>query len=189
MKLEAFDPNTEVSGQAMLALIECVVIKDIAPILLKHNIDRNTLQAEAWHPLQQWLDVLSDIQNEPGFQSTLNLIDIGRTFAQTAYLPDNINTLEDALIATNDTYQLNHRGGYAGEYSIIIMGPGHLQVIDHTPYPEDFTYGMIYGLAQRFRPPGVYPIVQHADDQPCRKRGDDSCTFDITWESSSNDNE
>lgn len=184
MNLEAFDPETEVSGRAMLALLECIVADEITPILQKHGIDQDSLKADDWYPLQRWLDVLSDIKNVKDFQSTLNLVDIGRTYAKTAYLADNINSLEDALIAINDTYQLNHRNGYAGEMVIIIMGPGHLQVVDHTPYPGNFTYGMIYGLAHRFRPEGVLPIVRHDDTQPCRERGDDSCTFDVTWESS-----
>ncbi len=182
MNLTAFDPDTEVSGQAMLALIECVVADEITPILQKHHIDRDSLKPEDWYPLQRWLDVLSDIMAQKDFQSTLNLVDIGRTYAQTAYLPDDINSLEDALIAINDTHQLNHRNGYAGEMMMIIMGPGHLQVVDHTPYPENFTYGMIYGLAHRFRGKDVIPIVRHDDEQPCRKQGDDSCTFDVIWE-------
>lgn len=182
MNPDIFDPDTEVSGHAMLALIECMVAKDIIPILEKHGIDRRTLHVEDWYPLQRWLNVFDDILAVQGFQSTLNLVDIGRTYVNTAYLPEDIDTLEDALIAINDTYQLNHRNGYAGEMSIIIMGPGHIQVVDHTPYPEDFSYGMIYGVAQRYRPEGVRLIVRHDDEQPCRKRGDDSCTFDISWE-------
>jgi hypothetical protein len=177
-----FDPETEVSGRAMLALIRCIVADEIADIVKRHGIDSEALDPEAWYPLQTWLDVLQDVLGGRGFHGTLSLVDIGRTYAKTAYVPDGINTLEDALVAVNDTYQLNHRNGYAGELSTTILGPGHLQVVDHTPYPEDYTYGFLYGLAHRFKPAGVHPIVQHDDEAPCRKRGDDSCTYDITWE-------
>jgi hypothetical protein len=175
----SYDPDVEICGRAMLALLECVIAPDIMHLLKRHHLEK--IDADQWYPLQSWLDVFQDIIKELGFQGNLDLVAIGMKFVEKAQLPSGIHTLEDALIATNDTYQLNHRNGYAGEMAIIILGPGHLQVIDHTPYPEDFTYGMLYRLARQFNPPGVSPIVRHDDQSPCRQRGDDSCTYDITW--------
>jgi hypothetical protein len=180
VSLTAFDPETEISGQAMLALLECLVRDEIAGILRKHALEH--IEQDRWYPMQTWLDVFSDIINSRGFEGTMQLVSIGMKYAEMASFPPGIDTLEDALIAVNDTYQLNHRNGYAGELAIVIMGPGHVQVIDHTPYPEDFTYGMLYALAHRFKPERVQPLIRHDDSSPCRKKGDDSCTFDITWE-------
>jgi hypothetical protein len=130
MRPEAFDPETEISGRAMLALIRCIVADEISDIVKRHGVDSETLDPEAWYPLQTWLDVFQDI-----------------------------------------AHQLNHRNRYAGELSTTILGPGHLQVVDHTPYSEDYTYGFLYGLAHRFKPAGVHPTVRYDDEAPCRKRG------------------
>jgi len=177
--MRAFDPNTEVSGQAMLALYNCMDSEHIVPVLRKHGLS-DQFDSESWYPMQLWLDIFQDIIDQQGFQGTLNLVDIGRRYAETALLPPEVDNLDDAVIAANDTHQLNHRNGYAGELSIVIMGEGHMQVIDHTPYPCDFTYGMLYGLAHRFPKAGRTPLVQH-DKSSCRKVGDDTCTYNINW--------
>ena len=177
--LQAFDPDTEVSGRAMLALYNCMDKDAVLPIIQKHGLHRE-FDSESWYPMQLWLDIFRDILVVQGFQGTLNLVDIGRRYAETAILPEGVDTLEDAIIAVNDTYQLNHRGGYAGELSIVIMGEGQVQVIDHTPYPCDFTYGVLYGLAQCFRTEDKAPTVSH-DDSFCRKRSDDACSYDVSW--------
>ena len=177
--LQVFDPCTEVSGRAMLALYSCMDREHIMPIMESHGL-HDQLDPESWYPMQLWLTIFRDIIEQQGFQGTLNLVDIGRRYVDTTLLPDGVCTLDDAIIAVNDTYQLNHRNGYAGELSIVIMGDGQMQVIDHTPYPCDFTYGMLYGLAHRFKKAGRMPIVRH-DDLSCRKRSDDTCTYDITW--------
>lgn len=178
--LLAFDPNTEVSGRAMLALSCCFDKEHILPIAQEHGLNGD-FQPETWYPLQLWLDVFREIIKQQGFQGTLNLVDIGRRYAETAYQFEGTNTLEDTIIAVNDTYQLNHRNGYPGELSIVIMGPGYVQIIDHTPYPCDFTYGMLYGLTSRFRVEGETLTITHDPALPCRKKGDDSCAYDITW--------
>jgi len=175
----AFDSNTEVSGQAMLAMVDCMDSEHIAPIMLKHGLS-DKFDPDTWYPMQLWLDIFQEILDQQGFQGTLNLVDIGRRYADTAILPEDVGTLDDAIIAVNDTYQLNHRNGYAGEMSIVIMGDGNMQVIDHTPYPCDFTYGMLYGLAHRFKKERRSPIVSH-DNSSCRKRRDDTCTYNISW--------
>ncbi len=177
--LQVFDPGTEVSGRAMMALYSCMDKEHIMPIMHKHGLS-DKFDVDSWHPMQLWLDIFQEIIDQQGFQGTLNLVDIGHRYADTALLPEDVSTLDDAIIAVNDTYQLNHRSGYAGELSIVIMGDGQMQIIDHTPYPCDFTYGMLYGLASRFKKEGRTPIVRH-DDYSCRKRGDDTCTYDVTW--------
>ncbi len=174
----AFDPETEVIGQAMLALVECVNKDHILPILRRHGLEH--IEPDRWYPQQLWLDVFRDVASNTS-SALFDLVAIGIKFVETARFPEGIDSIEEALIAVNDSYQMNHRGGYAGEMSVVIMGPRHVQVIDHTPYADDFTYGVIYALARRFRPEGTYPTIRHDDTAPCRKRGDDSCTYDITW--------
>ncbi len=46
-----------------------------------------------------------------------------------------------------------------------------------TPYPCAFDEGIVTGLAQRFEPTAT---VAH-DRKGCRKRGDPSCNYNVTW--------
>jgi hypothetical protein len=176
-----FESQVEVSGHAMLALLNCISKDEIMYILWHNGLDKHTIKLEGWYPIKRWLNAFKEIQQFYGTRGSRFLVDIGIKYAETAYIPEGITTLEDALIAINDTYQMNHRNGYAGELAIVIMGAGHLQVVDHTPYPADFTLGVLHGIARRYSPTGVLLTIQHDDLSPCRKRGDDSCTYDITW--------
>lgn len=180
-KLQAFDENTEASGSFLLAFIKNLKSEEIFPILRKHNLV--SVDPDAWYPHQLALDVLHDVAygTEGGM---MNLVAIGMGVVDTA-MSEQINqpgiTLEEGLISLNDTYQLNHRNGYAGEISVVVMGPRHVELVDHTPYTDDTMFGMIYALARKLSPVGSHPIVRHLDDAPCRKEGDDSCTYEITW--------
>jgi hypothetical protein len=177
-----FDSHVEVSGHAMLALLNCISKDEIMYILWHNGLDKRTIKPEGWYPIQTWLNTFHEIVLYQGSRGAKFLIDIGTKYAETANIPEGITCLEDALISVNDTYQMNHRNGYAGELAVVIMGPGHLKVVDHTPYPEEFTLGVLQGLSKRFSPAGVQLVIQHDDASPCRKRGDDSCTYDMTWE-------
>ena len=75
-----------------------------------------------------------------------------------------------------DTYQRMHRGGFAGEYIVEAIGDFVIQIIDSTPYPHDFTYGMIYGFSRRWK--SEKQAVIRRDVESCT---DDACVYVITW--------
>jgi hypothetical protein len=58
-KYQAFDPDSEVIGQSMLSLIQCINQEDIQPYLEKRNLTH--IQPDKWYPVQDGLDVLNDI--------------------------------------------------------------------------------------------------------------------------------
>jgi hypothetical protein len=180
-RLIAFDPDAQVIGQAILGAIRCPQGDEILPILKAHGLD-NVEPAE-WYPHQVWLDFLRDVAQQGGQNATSNLVAIGMGVAETAPEAVESFTLETALLSMNVTYQMSHRGE-AGGFVVTVVDERHIQIVDYSPYPDDFTYGFLYALARRFRPSGARFAVIHDDAAPCRKKGDDSCTYHVTWEAS-----
>jgi hypothetical protein len=178
-KLIAFDPDAQVIGQAILGAAQCAQSDEILPILKAHGLD-NVEPAE-WYPHQIWLDFLRDVAQQSSLSATSNLVAIGMGVAETAPEAVESFTLETALLSMNVAYQMSHRGE-AGGFVITVVGERHIQVVDFSPYPDDFTYGFLYALARRFRPAGAHFAVIHDDLAPCRKKGDDTCTFHVTWD-------
>lgn len=157
----------------MSAILRCIRRDQIDHILQAHQFD--VLDVNAWYPITEWLAVLTEIERDQATM-TENLVAIGLKYIETSLSPGELDSFDDALIALNDAYQLNHRAGYVGEFSIVIYGPGKIEVIDNTPYPEDFIYGLIYGTARQYEHHDAFPTIErlYADE-------DDTPAYSITW--------
>lgn len=179
--MTAFDPNTRVSGKFARAFLENLKSEEFYHILVFHQLA--SIDPEAWYPQTQVLECLKDIAygTEGGM---MNLVAFGMKVIDTA-LQDQLSvegmTIEEGLISFNDYYQMNHADGYAGDISVVVMGPKHVELVSYTPYPDDAEFGMIYGLSRKVAPAGAHPIVKHLDNTECRKKGGQSCTYEITW--------
>lgn len=179
--MTAFDESTLVSGKFALAFLKNLKSDEFVHILVFHELVN--IDPGEWYPQPQVLAALKDIAygTEGGM---MNLVAFGMKVIDTA-LKEQLSvdgmTIEEGLISFNDYYQMNHAEGYAGDISVVVMGPKHVELISYTPYPDDAEFGMIYGLCRKLAPTGSHPIVKHVDSAECRKKGGDSCTYEITW--------
>jgi hypothetical protein len=71
--------------------------------------------------------------------------------------------------------------GEIGCYQATEVGQREMLIFCENPYQCDFDYGIIYATARAFLPLGSGLIVEHDDESPCRKKGDDSCTYHVRW--------
>jgi hypothetical protein len=168
----AFEPEVEVSGAVLLSLITGTQER-IVPILVQHGI--TGVQAGGWYPKQAMLDALRE------FGQMADLVSIGMRIPDLAQWPPEIQTIWDAFEALDTAYHMNHRGGRIGHYRVEKTGEQALTVVVENPYPCDFDYGLMYGLARRYLSPGVNLRVGHDDSAPCRKKGAESCRYVVTW--------
>jgi hypothetical protein len=177
---KAFDPDSEVIGQQMLAFVQCVNQAEIMPYLEKHGLA--TIIPDKWYPLQSWLDVLRDLSSDRGGNAMFDLVSIGMKLVDTSVSPPGAEQIpfDEALGMVNAVNRLNHRNGDIGEYIIERVGDQHVQVIARVPYPDDFLYGMFYGGTRRFLPPGTRFTV-HYDDAPRRSQGGETTILHIEW--------
>jgi hypothetical protein len=112
-------------------------------IAAKHRLDLQDLTADKFVPVQRWLDVLKDIQDNVGTQV---LRRVGAQVFENAHFPPAFETVESALEALDDIYHLNHQGE-VGHYRCHREN-GQVVVRCETPYPRHFEWGLIDGICQ-----------------------------------------
>jgi hypothetical protein len=172
----AFDPKAEVSGVSMLGIIT-VMGEKVIPILAAHGMAN--IQAEQWYPIQPYLDFYKEIyQSRNGM---INLISAGRKVPENAVFPPQIDSITSALLALDEAYHMNHRGGYIGHYHAKIISGRQVDIIAETPFPCDLDFGIVQGLANRFKPARSNLLVYHDLKNPCRKHDGDKCVYHVTW--------
>jgi hypothetical protein len=172
----SFDPSVEVLGQSMLSVV-AGMDSSAHPLIEKYGLDK--LDADKWYPLQPILDFYKEISLSR--KAMLNLVRTGMKVPEKAVFPPGIDTIEKALLMLDDAYHLNHRGGEIGHYHARVVRPHHIDIIAETPFPCDLDYGIIVGLARRFKPTDGNLAVYHDLRAPCRKKGAETCTYHVKW--------
>jgi hypothetical protein len=181
-KYVAFNPENEVLGAAMLGFIDCVNKDRIYPFLEKHGLTQ--IDPQTWYPLQRWLDVLGDISEQSGGGAMFDFVAVGLRIIETAKFPPAFAdlTFEQAVMAIDNLYQANMRGGDFGNYVVDKDNGNHFKVTARIPYPDDMGYGQLYGMARRFLPEGTSFVVKYDDDIPRREKGGESTIMHVMWE-------
>ena len=178
-QFRAFASDVEVNGDTVLSVVQGFgTFQERAhQILSQHNIVNP--KPGQWYGQQDWLDAFRDISELLGGAA---LLGIGRKIPENAKWPPEIDSLEKALASIDVAYHMNHRGGEIGYYRYEKTGAKSGKMICRNPYPCDFDRGIIDAVCRKFKPRGTAIVgVLHDDSQPCRKQGDDSCTYLISW--------
>jgi methyl-accepting chemotaxis protein len=191
-QLKAFNPLVLVNGQTVLSVVNGLGKqrdKGLA-ILAKNGIVDP--QPGSWHRQQAWLDAFQEIGRLIGPDA---LFAIGCSIPENADFPPEIDRIERGLAAIDVAYHMNHcldgkplfdpaTGSMAdgiGHYRSKMSGDRQMTLVCDNPYPDDFDRGIIHAMAQKFKPAGALVRVRHADDENCRKKGGDSCTYIVNW--------
>ena len=171
MEYQPFDPNVEVLGRNIKALIAGTG-NEILKALQHHDI--TDIQDDQWYPQSAVLAALQE------FGETANMVSVGTQVIKHTVFPPDVDSIEKALMAIDIAYHMNHRNGDVGYYRAEMQGPRHIVMECKNPYPCDFDYGLIYGVARRFLPADGDLVVEHAPGD-CRKDGTDVCIYHVTW--------
>ena len=179
-EFKALDPNVEVNGETVHAVVDGMgAFKESAlKILAAHGIA--DVRAGRWYKQQAWLDAFKSISQQVGNGT---LFDLGLKVPERAKLLPDISTLGKALPAIDITYHMSHRNGEIGHYYFRRIADKTVEIVCDNPYPCDFDRGIITAFCNRFPPKGttVKARVTHDDSRPCRKQGADSCTYLMNW--------
>lgn len=171
------DPKLEVKGQAALSLVENIRAEEIKPMLEKHGFSH--IDPDQWYSAQDFLNMLNDLAKESDFMT--NLVAIGLKLAEQAPMPPEVETLEQLLPMYDVAYQMNHRNADAGQILCEQMDDRYYKFTLNDIYPDDLSYGSIYGFAKRFLPDGTQFTVKY-DEITTRDRGGDRTILHLTWE-------
>ena len=183
-EFQSFEPGVEVVGEVVAAFVggfPSGTQKMGLIILERHGI--KDPGPGKFFPLQNFLDAMKEISDSLGPQI---LTRIGEEISANAILPPDLDSLEKCLESIDIAYHMNHRGGEIGHYNYSyegIQGGLHrAKMVCPNCYPCAFDRGVIEGFAQRFKPEDAIGIeVRHDDEEPCRRKGADSCTYIVSW--------
>ncbi|HEC23937.1 MAG TPA: hypothetical protein ENI95_13565 [Chloroflexi bacterium] len=174
------DPDTELIGRSVLALFENIRYDMIKPILDKHGL--NDVDPDGWYPLQDVLDILSDISEQGS--GLFDLVSVGISAARLSPIPPEVEalSLKEFLLLYPQLYPRRHRNGDAGEVLAEEAGERHVKMIFRTPYPDDLMYGLMYGFARRFLPKGTPITVFYDPDIRRSEEGGKFTVIHVVWE-------
>jgi hypothetical protein len=176
----SFDPKVEIIGQNVLSFIQNVEAEAMQPVLKKHGL--LNIQPDTWYPLQDWLDVLSDLSAQSN--AMFNMVAIGTAISETALIPPEVAAmpLEQFLFIVDNVYQMQHRNGNPGHIRTERVDDHHIKLTVQVPYPDDLEYGTTYGFVRRFLPKGTQFTVRYDPDVPRREHGGDATIIHVSWD-------
>ncbi len=175
---KTYDAKVEVNGETVLSIVDGMgTFKERALKILAESGITNPVQGK-WYPQQAWLDAFRKISDQIGPNT---LYRIGYKIPENAKFPPQIDTVDRALASIDVAFHMNHRNGEIGHYNYEKTGENTGRMVCPNPYPCDFDRGIIESMAQKFMPNGRVLIVDHDKNAPCRKKGDETCTYLISW--------
>jgi hypothetical protein len=174
----AIKKGVEVNGETVLSIVNGVgVFKKNALEILKRNGIEDPV-AGKWYSQQAWLDSFKEIAQKVGEKS---LFMIGKAIPENANFPPDIDTIQKALASIDIAYHMNHRNGDIGNYKYQDIDSSEGKITCDNPYPCNFDKGIIESMANRFKPIDSAMILVEHESGKCRKKGDNSCTYNIFW--------
>ncbi len=173
-------PNLEVMGQNIRAFVENLQGDDTTPIVQKYglaNVDPN-----GWYPAHDLIEALNEIAANPN--SSANMVAIGMVIGKIVPMPPGLEnpSLGQVLMIWNDLYQFIHRNGDPGAILCEQVNEKHYKTIHSDLYPDDFSYGIVYGYGRRFLPPGTQYKVFYDPEATPRDAGGDVTIIHVSWE-------
>jgi hypothetical protein len=143
-----FDANVEVLGAVIIAISQSINSEELIPILETHGLGK--VQPDQWYPAKPWIAALEDVANNPN--GSMNLVAAAIKVSENIPQAAGDGSIKGAFMTANDTYNMNHRGGYIGEIKVESSQDREITVSAYSPYPDDYLYGAFYGHARRHAP-------------------------------------
>lgn len=174
-KLQVFSPNAEVRGRAVNGLVTSILHEQFEPVLRRHGLSQ--VDPHTWYPQHRILNVMKDIANN--VTDPLVMVSIGTKMIENTLMAP-FHHIEEVVHALAYIHAVNHRN-LAGQEGITVRQAGHhhLEVINATPYPDDFMYGYFFGVVACFRPTNSRPVITYRT--PNSSNSDHNMVYDIIW--------
>lgn len=171
-----FHPDTELLGGLVLSYIQSINVENYRDLYADFGLD--ALEPDKWYPAQPMIDIFNRLVERGG--EMFDFVSIGMAVAKTVPLPPTI-AISDVMIQSPQFYLSGIRGTDPGWYRTSLVSSHHVQLDYRVPFPDDFQYGIIFGLAQKTKPAGSSFLVQYDDTQPRREQGGEFTRIHVTW--------
>jgi hypothetical protein len=175
-------PESETIGFNIMAFLGNLQGDRTSLVMEKYGL--LDIDPESWFPTQKYLDALNELAISPDFSSSL--VAIGLEVGMMPLLPPDLEnpTLEQVLMRWDDMYQMSHCNADVGGIAVEKVGEKHYKTIHTVVYPDDMSYGILYGYARSFLPPGTkFKVYYDPDVLPRDQGGSENYTIiHISWE-------
>lgn len=175
------EPGTQVAGATVMSLIENVQAADLSELVKKYGFEN--VAPNMWYSLEDFLRFLAEMVENP--EMTFNSVAIGMSIADTAHMPPGMESpsFTEMVEGWDAHYQANFRNGDVGHKVTVKLSPKHYKVVhNNTKMPDDLEYGVLYGFAKRFLPPGTDFTVWYDEDVIQMDEGGDQTVLHVSWE-------
>jgi hypothetical protein len=165
MRKLSCDPKLETVGSLMHVYINNLEADIVLPLAEKHGL--TNIHENEWYPTHKLMEMLNELAESTNLGTAS--VAIGLSVGQTIPMPPELKdpTIHDILGIWNDLYQVIHRGGDAGHIEIQKISDTHYLTRHHgVVYPDDMSYGVLYGYGRRFLP-GI-PFKVYYDEKTQR---------------------
>ena len=149
MRIMTCDPKLETVGAILHVYIDNLEADIVLPLAEKRGLTK--IQQDQWYPTHKLLDLLNEMAKTTNLGTAS--VAIGLSVGQTIPMPPELNdpSIHDVLSVWDDLYQGIHRGGYPGHIEIQKISDTHYLTRHHKViYPDDLSYGVLYGYGRRF---------------------------------------
>ncbi len=171
VEYKAYDAETEIQGRRLKGILFGMNMDAVRPLLVKYRLD--TIEDEHWYRLQDVLDFFTELENTPS--TMFDLVALGMKVSEVAAFPPELDTLMKVMTAMSQLHTIGYRNGDPGEVRVEVVGDRHIRLHVRAPMPADLIYGIYYGTARRFPPPGGNLVVRREVIAP------DQGIYDISW--------
>lgn len=177
-KYQVFHPDNEVTVQTMLGIKTAINSENFSDLFEKAGLlDKSP---DDWVPLQILLDIFNEMEERGG--AMLDFVAIGIRGAQDLEYPPEFLALpmEDKIFALAAQYPLFNRGtiGYVKSEKV---ADRHILFRLKTPMPDDWWYGIGYGLFKRFLPDTMSFKAYYDTEHPHHDQGGEETLVHFEW--------
>lgn len=128
---------------------------------------------QTWYDLEAWLQLLNDLP-----QYGMNMATVGMMLGRS-YPFSHVDDVAAALEQLGHDYLMSHSQP-SEAWKVCPQGTHTVCVTTRTPYPDDFEYGLMQSVAERFSPPHAIVTVQQFHAMP-RLVAYNTRTYIIRW--------
>ncbi len=172
MTTVALGQHTLITGDFITTLADSIGLDSLA-VCEAYGVDQ--IRPDEWYTECTLIDLL-----QLYFGTTDDMVQIGTKYGQSVPMPGNVRSVIGAMHAMvrycNQSRSNTRRPGY--EFR---MTSGHnICVNTTTTYPTAFVYGVLYGIAGRYTPPGTQIEIDYVVSQNARAYT--TTVFHVKWD-------
>jgi hypothetical protein len=175
---EAMNPGVQVSGEAILAFGEGMASFKLMAQRIMEKYGIQNPDPSNWYPQQSYLNAIRDVSDKTG---PVAVKSIGRHFLRQSIWPGEVKTIEQAFNTLDVIYHHIHSPGEIGHFQFVESGPHSGVIHSDTPYPCEMEFAFFESVLKHFAPAGSTPVIVHDHCGLCRRNGDLTCTYCVSW--------